>query len=108
MWAARKIGYLLDEIRLKGENQELVDTIKKLAERFGIVTPYTSYFAAPPEATARTPLPCPMCSGVFGLSFDTATGQDAVRMSQGLQALREDARELAQSLVRSVRASRSD
>jgi Ca-activated chloride channel homolog len=103
MWAARKIGYLLDEIRLKGENQELVDTIKKLAERFGIVTPYTSYFAAPPEAIARTPLPCPTCLVGLSFDFDTATGQDAVRMSQGLQALREDARELAQSLVRSVR-----
>jgi Ca-activated chloride channel family protein len=100
MWAARKIGYLLDEIRLKGENPELVDSVKKLAEQFGIVTPYTSYFAAPPESVAD--VPCPTCFVAPG-ALATPSGQSAVRMSQGLQALREEARELAKSLVRSVR-----
>jgi Ca-activated chloride channel family protein len=37
------VGYLLDEIRLRGENKEVVDEIAQLAKRFGIVTPYTSY-----------------------------------------------------------------
>lgn len=105
MWAARKIGYLLDEIRLKGENQELVDAVKKLAEKFGIVTPYTSYFAAPPEA-AVGPLghaPCLTCEMLSPPAAMAPSGQSAVRMSQGIQALREEAREFAQSLVRSVR-----
>jgi len=44
LWAARKIGYLLDEMRLHGEKKELVEEVKVLARRFGIVTPYTSYF----------------------------------------------------------------
>jgi Ca-activated chloride channel family protein len=110
MWAARKIGYLLDEIRLKGENPELVDAVKKLAEKFGIVTPYTSYFAAPPEAVAGTP--CPTCDRdstmrmtlQSGPSASTASsGPSGVFYSQGLTALREDAKELVQSLVRSVR-----
>lgn len=99
MWAARKIGYLLDEIRLKGENQELVDAVKKLAEKFGIVTPYTSYFAVPPEATLTLVEPGPT-SGIF---IRAPSGPSAVRMSQRLQELREDARELMQSLARSVR-----
>ena len=43
LWAAQRIGYLLDEIRLNGEDKELVDEATKLARRFGIVTPYTSY-----------------------------------------------------------------
>jgi len=43
IWATRKIAYLLDEIRLNGENRELVDEIIKLATDFGIVTPYTSF-----------------------------------------------------------------
>jgi len=43
LWAVRKVGYLLDEIRLHGENKELVDEVTQLAKRFGIVTPYTSY-----------------------------------------------------------------
>lgn len=42
LWATRKVGYLLDEIRLHGENGELVDEVKRLAKRFGIVTPYTA------------------------------------------------------------------
>jgi Ca-activated chloride channel homolog len=43
LWATRKIGYLLNQIRLHGENKELIDSIVKLSVRYGIVTPYTSY-----------------------------------------------------------------
>ncbi len=43
LWATRKIGYLLSQIRLHGENQEAVDEIVALAIRYGIVTPYTSF-----------------------------------------------------------------
>ncbi|UCE27045.1 MAG: VWA domain-containing protein [Candidatus Coatesbacteria bacterium] len=43
LWAARKIGYLLEEIRLGGEDEELVDAVIALSKEYGIVTPYTSY-----------------------------------------------------------------
>jgi Ca-activated chloride channel homolog len=43
LWATRKIGYLLNQIRLNGEQPELVQSIVDLSVRFGIVTPYTSY-----------------------------------------------------------------
>ena len=43
LWASRRIGFLLDQIRLNGENKELVDEITQLAREHGIVTPYTSY-----------------------------------------------------------------
>lgn len=43
IWATRKIAYLLDEIRLNGEQGELVDEVTALAEEYGIVTPYTSF-----------------------------------------------------------------
>jgi Ca-activated chloride channel family protein len=43
LWASRRIGYLLDQIRLNGEDKELVDEITQLAREHGIVTPYTSY-----------------------------------------------------------------
>ena len=42
LWANRKVAYLLDQIRLHGHNQELVNEVVRLATRFGIVTPYTS------------------------------------------------------------------
>jgi Ca-activated chloride channel homolog len=43
LWTTRKIGYLLTQIRLHGENPEWVDAIVDLSIRYGIVTPYTSY-----------------------------------------------------------------
>ena len=43
IWATRKIGYLLNLIRLNGPEQEIVDSIVSLSIRYGIVTPYTSF-----------------------------------------------------------------
>ncbi len=43
LWATRRIGYLMDEIRLHGETAELKDEILRLARRYAIITPYTSY-----------------------------------------------------------------
>ncbi len=43
LWATRRIGELLNTIRLNGENRELVDSIVNLSVRYGIITPYTSF-----------------------------------------------------------------
>ncbi len=43
LWASRRVAYLLDEIRLHGENPELKDEATDLAREFGLVTPYTAY-----------------------------------------------------------------
>lgn len=43
LWASRRIGYLLDLIRLNGEDKELVEEVTTLAREHGIITPYTSY-----------------------------------------------------------------
>ena len=43
LWASRRIGHLLDLIRLNGEDKELVDEVTMLAREHGIITPYTSY-----------------------------------------------------------------
>src|SRR5262249_60161544 len=47
LWARRKVGYLLDQIRANGEKKELVDEVIVLAKRYGITTPYTSYLIVP-------------------------------------------------------------
>jgi Ca-activated chloride channel family protein len=49
IWAARKVGFLVDEIRLNGEDKELVASIVAIGTRFGILTEYTSFLAI--EAT---------------------------------------------------------
>lgn len=43
IWAARRIGYLMEQIRLHGENKEIVEEIVELSLRYGIITPYTSF-----------------------------------------------------------------
>ena len=47
LWARRKVGFLLDQIRLNGGSKELVDEVTTLAKRYGITTPYTSYLVVP-------------------------------------------------------------
>lgn len=43
LWATRRIGDLLNTIRLNGENKELIDSVVSLSVRYGIITPYTSF-----------------------------------------------------------------
>jgi Ca-activated chloride channel family protein len=52
LWARRKVGYLLDQIRANGEQKELVEEVISFARKYGIATPYTSYLVVP-----DTPLP---------------------------------------------------
>jgi len=55
IWAAQHVGYLLDEIRLNGENRELKDEIMETARKYGIVTPYTSLLILEEEERRRMP-----------------------------------------------------
>jgi Ca-activated chloride channel family protein len=50
LWARRKVGYLLDQIRANGEKKELTDEVVALAKKYGIATPYTSYLIVPDAA----------------------------------------------------------
>jgi Ca-activated chloride channel family protein len=68
LWATRKIGYLLNQIRLHGENKELIDEIVKLSVRYGIVTPYTSYLVTEADRAL------------------SAAGRDAIAADQYAQA----------------------
>lgn len=56
LWAMRRVGWLLDEIRLRGESRELREEVVDLARRFAIVTPYTSYLIVEDEARRNVPL----------------------------------------------------
>lgn len=54
LWAMRKVGYLLDQIRLHGKEKELITEVARLAKKYGIVTPYTSFLVVE-EGTGMSP-----------------------------------------------------
>lgn len=97
LWAVQKIGYLLDQIRLHGDNRELRDEVVRLSTRYGIMTPYTSFLVQEDQRMARAdgrpaaaPLP-PTVNHVFGRQrqaldeakkgFTAAAGEAAIRSS---------------------------
>jgi len=49
VWATAKVGYMLDEMRLHGESAEVRKEVVRLAKKFGILTPYTSYLVVEDE-----------------------------------------------------------
>lgn len=53
--AQRKIAYLLDAIRLNGEDPELVHEVTDLGTRYAIVTPYTSALVVEPGLRGPRP-----------------------------------------------------
>jgi Ca-activated chloride channel family protein len=56
LWATRRVGYLLDEIRLHGESSETRDEVTALARKYGIVTPYTAYLIVEDEKKREVPV----------------------------------------------------
>ncbi len=90
LWATRRVGWLMEQIRANGEQKELSDEIVDLGTRYGIVTPYTSYLAlepgAEPKEISRTPR---TFGGITGRTapapradMNAATGIGAVRQSK--------------------------
>lgn len=45
LWAVRRVGEILDDLDLRGKNDELVKELVDLATKHGILTPYTSFMA---------------------------------------------------------------
>jgi len=45
LWAMRRVGFLMDEVQLRGKSKEVVDEIIRLSTQYGIITPYTSFLA---------------------------------------------------------------
>ena len=115
LWATRKVGFLIEQIRLNGETQELRNEVMNLGVRYGLVTPYTSYLAVddsefqqqrwPDEVTARRsgwgveedseargdngfapPMPMASTDGSFELE---ASGREAVVAAEENRRLRD-------------------
>ena len=80
LWATRRVGWLMEQIRTNGENIELKNEVVDLGTRFGIVTPYTSYLAT--DGSFRT-------GDIVGntVSVDASVSKRAVSEDSGRSAV---------------------
>lgn len=53
IWASRRIGSILDEMRSKKETPQLKKELAQLARRYGILTPYTIHLIAEEERSNK-------------------------------------------------------
>jgi Ca-activated chloride channel family protein len=101
LWAIRRVGFLLDQIRLHGESRELRDEVTELARRYGIVTPYTAYlivedesrrnvpqFARNLQALDRDGLARGEAGRMYGEAREAVSGDAAVGNAKAMGALR--------------------
>lgn len=116
LWATRRVGWLMEQVRSNGEQKELRDEIVDLGTRYGIVTPYTSYLALEQQNRAISGLytvtpgtaqskdanlgfigglrsePRPAKPGVAAESVTVDTGAVAVQQSKRARAMKESAK----------------
>ena len=92
LWASRRVGWLIEEIRRNGESKELRDEVAELGTRYGIVTPYTSYLAtdgtlanAPRDSERQQSIERSARAKPAAIS-----GADAVTMSVQQNAMKEN------------------
>lgn len=53
LWATRRIGEIIDELDLTGQNEELIKELVTLSTKHGILTPYTAFLADENAAVDR-------------------------------------------------------
>jgi hypothetical protein len=93
LWASRRVGWLIEQIRLNGETKELREEIVDLGTRYGIVTPYTSYLATDgtmataPSTNARQ---LSVLSAGAAAKMSQRSGADAVRQSVQQNSMQEN------------------
>ncbi|CAN5290653.1 hypothetical protein BH20VER2_BH20VER2_17460 [soil metagenome] len=88
LWATRRVGFLLDEIRTRGETKELRDEATELARRYGIVTPYTAYLVVEDEERRHVPM---AQRSLQSMTTDTATRDRAAHAWSGFKERHEGA-----------------
>ena len=86
LWATRRVGFLLDEVRIHGETAELRDEATDLARRFGIVTPYTAYLIVEDEDRRRVPM---ADRSMQAMSADSDTRREVAKAWTGFKEKKE-------------------
>lgn len=87
LWATRRVGWLIDQIRINGESKELRDEVVELGTRYGIVTPYTSYLAT--DGSERGNQQISRRDSANRSMPTPSSGQGAVTMSREAKKMRE-------------------
>jgi Ca-activated chloride channel family protein len=89
LWAMRRIGEIIDELDLKGKNDELITELVSLSTKHGILTQYTSFLA---DENA----PAQQLADLHGNTQRARFYLDRLEVTDGLQgvAQRDDKRSL--------------
>jgi Ca-activated chloride channel family protein len=95
LWASRKIGELTRTARLEGASPAIVEQIRQLGLRYGLLTEYTSYLVLEPGAVA--PAPEPALQG----------GRDAAKAMSGQVAFERAEASARQSEVKTLASANS-
>lgn len=101
VWASRKIGVLMAQVRRAGPNPEVIDAIVELSLRYGIVTPYTAYLVEEPDANVAAPSP----GGVAVSPSGVGGGGSPQEMAPSARAYAEDAAQAAAAMPASGEAA---
>ena len=93
LWASRRVGWLLEQIRANGETKETRDEVVELGTRYGLVTPYTSYLATDGSmANVRQDAPAARSLMSAGAAkTKERSGADAVVLSAQQNAMQSNA-----------------
>jgi Ca-activated chloride channel family protein len=90
LWASRKIGYLLDQIRLHGHSQELVEEIVALSKKYGIMTEYTSFLVDSDVRVSEREM-AEEAGRLMADAFEKKSGAGAVNRAMDLGQLKSQA-----------------
>jgi Ca-activated chloride channel family protein len=102
VWASRKIGVLMEQIRRSGPDPEVIDAIVELSLRYGIVTPYTAYLVEEPQMGVAQPFPgAPVADSADGVGGGAAP----MEMAPAARAYAEDEAQAAAAMPASGEAA---
>ncbi|MDH3590282.1 MAG: VIT and VWA domain-containing protein [Planctomycetota bacterium] len=99
LWAVRKVGFLMTEVRRHGAKSELVNEIKKLGLKYGIVTPYTSYLVVEEGELQRRRVRRLRPAGPNGGPMAAAAAREAAKRAQDMEEMKSDLDDAGRALA---------
>jgi len=79
LWATRRIGEIIDDLDLHGRNKELVNELVSLSQKYGILTPYTSFLTEDRVNLTSRASNNVFAEGAVARDMATVTGESGVQ-----------------------------